>query len=677
MEALSDDSNHLTSPEQNQPSDKMVEMNPFDMNSNDFNSEIYMNKILKECRLSELMDTEQMLYRQIQTLDSEMQTLIYENYNKFISATETVKKMTCHFSRMEHELNLLSEKMDSITSKSEMIAENLNQNRDELARMSSRNQLLDKIQFILKLPKNMQTLIKENRFNEAVDNFLNAEISLKKYNHLASFKNIQIECDEMLEEIKIYFYNRLSDEDTSIDDLNKSVGYLLKLQENPTKLCEKYFQLRQKKMTASLQEIRFQSESENIRKPDILEFLNDVCENYLNSLNECIKFFLDCFLREQHLDMIDQETLKQMKSQLRRFVSKQIDALFEIASDFIKKEQKNDLNILMFGRALDRFYKRIQFLNNYEDLADLSRKSLDLIQESTKNQCDYYRNKLISKYNEELANVLQDLINDSSRTINRSTSNQSQNFSKFSKPMSAYQDGGKKQLLEAVINFETSICENLKQIFADLNPFLYQELTFSNKEFRKFFQNCLYDIIIKYVESILESFEEYEHHHSTTHLPSCFMLILSKVCLDLSESIISYMFGFAEETLSKSVSKNSNKLAAPFNSRARLNAQKLLDAYVWLEGQSISQMIRKSVETRDWLSTVEPRSVRSVMKRVIEDITSIDYMIGQLYEEGTRIERSSDSSRNWSAFGFNRSNFPKSNWSIGSRLQVNSRLNQQ
>lgn len=40
------------------------------------------------------MDTEQMLYKQIQTLDSEMQTLIYENYNKFISATETVKKVS-------------------------------------------------------------------------------------------------------------------------------------------------------------------------------------------------------------------------------------------------------------------------------------------------------------------------------------------------------------------------------------------------------------------------------------------------------------------------------------------------------------------------------------------------------------------------------------------------------
>lgn len=49
---------------------------------------------MKESRLSELMDTEQMLYKQIQTLDSEMQTLIYENYNKFISATETVKKVS-------------------------------------------------------------------------------------------------------------------------------------------------------------------------------------------------------------------------------------------------------------------------------------------------------------------------------------------------------------------------------------------------------------------------------------------------------------------------------------------------------------------------------------------------------------------------------------------------------
>lgn len=39
------------------------------------------------------------------------------------------------------------------------------------------------------------------------------------------------------------------------------------------------------------------------------------------------------------------------------------------------------------------------------------------------------------------------------------------------------------------------------------------------------------------------------------------------------------------------------------------------------------------------------------MKRVVEDITLLDVQVGELYEEGSRIERSSDSSRSRRAFG--------------------------
>ncbi len=53
----------------------------------------------------------------------------------------------------------------------------------------------------------------------------------------------------------------------------------------------------------------------------------------------------------------------------------------------------------------------------------------------------------------------------------------------------------------------------------------------------------------------------------------------------------------------------------------------------------------KSVETRDWLGCVEPRAVRAVMKRVVEDLTAMDSRVGQLFEEGLRKDRSSDSSR--------------------------------
>ena len=33
------------------------------------------------------------MFAEIRALDSEMQTLVYENYNKFISATDTIRKV--------------------------------------------------------------------------------------------------------------------------------------------------------------------------------------------------------------------------------------------------------------------------------------------------------------------------------------------------------------------------------------------------------------------------------------------------------------------------------------------------------------------------------------------------------------------------------------------------------
>lgn len=75
-------------------------------------------------------------------------------------------------------------------------------------------------------------------------------------------------------------------------------------------------------------------------------------------------------------------------------------------------------------------------------------------------------------------------------------------------------------------------------------------------------------------------------------------------------------------------------------------AQNLLNHYVRIQGLTVSQMLRKSVETRDWLHTIEPRTVRAVMKRVVEDVTAIDAQVATLYNNNDgQVDRSSDSSR--------------------------------
>ena len=91
---------------------------PYDVNSSSFDSELYSQKLIKEASLAQLMAQEGEIVRQIHSLDSDMQTLVYENYNKFIFATETIKQMRVDFRDMEGEMDQLAEKMKSLTERS-------------------------------------------------------------------------------------------------------------------------------------------------------------------------------------------------------------------------------------------------------------------------------------------------------------------------------------------------------------------------------------------------------------------------------------------------------------------------------------------------------------------------------------------------------------------------------
>ena len=44
------------------------------------------------------------MVHEIRSLDSDMQMLVYENYNKFISATETIKRMKNNVESMETDI---------------------------------------------------------------------------------------------------------------------------------------------------------------------------------------------------------------------------------------------------------------------------------------------------------------------------------------------------------------------------------------------------------------------------------------------------------------------------------------------------------------------------------------------------------------------------------------------
>lgn len=72
------------------------ENHPLNLNSGDFDPEAYVNHLLQRKGLDELVAVEEDMVQNVRRLDAEMQQLVYENYSKFLTATNIVRNMQTH-----------------------------------------------------------------------------------------------------------------------------------------------------------------------------------------------------------------------------------------------------------------------------------------------------------------------------------------------------------------------------------------------------------------------------------------------------------------------------------------------------------------------------------------------------------------------------------------------------
>lgn len=188
------------------------------------------------------MDTEAAVIRDTQTLHSDMQTLVYENYNKFISATDTIRKMKLDFKQMETEMNSLSSNMKSITSFSEHISGTLQDSRSQLNKLSEKLSLLKRLQFLSSLPTKLKNLIDERNYGQAVQDYIHAKRALKHYENQPSFKGIQEDCAMIIEELR----NKLKEDFHKVGNtaqaLTETGELLLQLGEKPEELAAEMMQ---------------------------------------------------------------------------------------------------------------------------------------------------------------------------------------------------------------------------------------------------------------------------------------------------------------------------------------------------------------------------------------------------------------------------------------------------
>jgi len=181
-----------------------------DLDSPTFDADAHTARHVAESSIGTLLETEERLALQVRTLDSTMQTLVYENYSRFIDATDAIKSIGVNVTANEDGLVRLTSGMKSIDDKSRGVEESLGTLRDQLAEKIRVKRLLTRLDALLKLPQTLREKIREGRYRTATKSYLSASSILSKHSEgFESLRNIETECNAILEGMKLDLKRKL------------------------------------------------------------------------------------------------------------------------------------------------------------------------------------------------------------------------------------------------------------------------------------------------------------------------------------------------------------------------------------------------------------------------------------------------------------------------------------
>ncbi len=86
-----------------------------------FNAKKTFEQLLRSQNLKNLVQTNLEIQADIKSLDHDVQSLVFENYSKFISSIEVVKKMRKELEKTEGDLDKLSASIENMKTVSNKI----------------------------------------------------------------------------------------------------------------------------------------------------------------------------------------------------------------------------------------------------------------------------------------------------------------------------------------------------------------------------------------------------------------------------------------------------------------------------------------------------------------------------------------------------------------------------
>lgn len=274
---------------------------PLDLDGPSFNSDTYVGRLLDNQSLADLVHKGNDLVTEIKSLDSDMQMLVYENYNKFISATDTIRAMKHKVEGMEEQMNQLASNMETIIESNKSISSNVTGRRGQLEKLNGVRKLLVKLQFLFELPAKLQQCVDSGQHGKAVQYYGAATSILKHYGHLASFQAIHDEAVEIMAKLRHKLGEMLAGEQPSLAQLSETVRLLLQLGGSEDDLLQRFVSHARATISRALDALPAHPGGEAAEAAEeMAAFCATAADAYLSAVLEMIRSFAQLFPRTRN-----------------------------------------------------------------------------------------------------------------------------------------------------------------------------------------------------------------------------------------------------------------------------------------------------------------------------------------------------------------------------------------
>ncbi|CAA0825479.1 Vps51/Vps67 family (components of vesicular transport) protein [Striga hermonthica] len=281
------------------------------INTTSFDANQYMNLLVQKSNLEGLLQKHVEMAAEIKNLDTDLQMLVYENYNKFISATDTIKKMKNNIVGMETNMEQLLEKITSVQSRSDGVNTSLFEKREHIEKLHRTRNLLRKVQFIYDLPTRLEKCIKSAAYAEAVKFYTGATPIFKAYGD-SSFQDCKRASEEAVTIIIKNLQGKVFSDSESIQARAEAVMLLKQLDFPVENLKVKLFE----KLEQFLVDLHLESKeaiaSPNLESDQDLAFASaSAHEASIREFAEAVRAYKVIFLHsEPELSKLAQDLVK-------------------------------------------------------------------------------------------------------------------------------------------------------------------------------------------------------------------------------------------------------------------------------------------------------------------------------------------------------------------------------